>query len=113
MRSSYINAAILNAQYSNVKVAMHGAVVVHRGKIVGNGYNKYKIDDPSHGNRYSIHAEVDAINNALRKISYENLTKCILIVVRVNKSGEINGSYPCQCCRNTIIQRGLKSCFYS
>ena len=82
MRRTFIDEAILTAEKSNLKVANHGAVVVYRGKIVGRGYNKYCVENKNKVNRWSVHAEVDAINNALRKISPDDLRKSSLIVVR-------------------------------
>ena len=87
MRRTFIDEAILTAEKSNLKVANHGAVVVYRGKIVGRGYNKYCVENKNKVNRWSVHAEVDAINNALRKISPDDLRKSSLIVVRKLKEG--------------------------
>lgn len=86
MRQTFINEAILSAEKSTLKSANHGAVVVYRGKIVGRGYNKYCVENVNKVNRWSVHAEVDAINNALRKISQEDLRKSTLIVVRKMKN---------------------------
>ena len=89
MRRDFIEEALLNAEKSTLKVANHGAIVVFRGKIVGHGYNKYCVKNEKI-NKWSIHAEVDAINNALRKISLENLRKSTLIVVRRMKENKSN-----------------------
>ena len=97
MRRDFIEEALLNAEKSTLKVANHGAIVVFRGKIVGHGYNKYCVKNEKI-NKWSIHAEVDAINNALRKISLENLRKSTLIVVRrmkENKSNVNGDNYEC------------------
>lgn len=90
MRQTFINEAILSAEKSTLKSANHGAVVVYRGKIVGRGYNKYCVENVNKVNRWSVHAEVDAINNALRKISQEDLRKSTLIVVRKMKNLDPN-----------------------
>lgn len=127
MRQTYIDEAILSAEKSILKVANHGAVVIYRGKIVGRGYNKYCVENINKVNRWSVHAEVDAINNALRKISYEDLRKSTLIVVRKLKENseykenknenilceEIGLSAPCRHCTNFILKHGIKRCYYS
>ena len=131
MRRTFIDEAILTAEKSNLKVANHGAVVVYRGKIVGRGYNKYCVENKNKVNRWSVHAEVDAINNALRKISPDDLRKSSLIVVRKLKEGsqihnkqtltksenlvceEIGYSAPCKHCANFILRNGLRTCYYS
>ena len=87
MKNFYINEAILSAEKSNMKVSNHGAIIIYRGKIVGRGYNKYISE--KNKNNWSIHAEVDAINNALRKISHDDLRKSTLIVVRKLKDNSI------------------------
>lgn len=131
MRRTFIDEAILTAEKSNLKVANHGAVVVYRGKIVGHGYNKYCVENKNKVNRWSVHAEVDAINNALRKISRDDLRKSTLIVVRKLKEGskihnqqtltkseslvceEIGYSAPCKHCANFILRNGIRTCYYS
>ena len=131
MRRTFIDEAILTAEKSNLKVANHGAVVVYRGKIVGRGYNKYCVENKNKVNRWSVHAEVDAINNALRKISHDDLRKSSLIVVRKLKEGskihnketltkssnlvceEVGYSEPCKHCANFILKNRLKACYYS
>ena len=132
MRREFIEEAILSAEKSTLKVANHGAVVVYRGKIVGRGYNKYCVENVNKPNRWSVHAEVDAINNALRKISQENLRKSTLIVVRKLKENsefkensqtlsksqniiceEVGYSAPCKHCANFIKKNGIRTCFFS
>lgn len=118
MRNNFIEEAIMYAEMSKLKVANHGAIVIFRGKIVGRGYNKYCVENVNKINRWSIHAEVDAINNALRKISRDDLRKSTLIVVRKLKDNtqidkEITFSAPCKDCANFIIKNGLKRCYYS
>ena len=132
MRRTFIEEAIMYAEKSEIWAQHHGAVVIYRGKIVGRGYNKYSVENVNNVNRYSVHAEVDAINNALRKISSEDLKKSTLIVVRKLKSSskmienshtvsksnnnicqEVGLSAPCTHCANYIRKNGIKTCFYS
>jgi len=113
MKQYLINEAVLLAEKSLLKCSNHGAVVVYRGKIIGRGFNKYCTENVNKPNRWTVHAEVDAINNALRKISKENLKQSILIVVRIMKEGDIGLSAPCQCCKNFIEKCGLKCTYYS
>ena len=126
MRRTFIDEAIISAEKSPLKVATHGAVVVFRGKIVGRGHNKYCQPHVNKINTWSVHAEVDAINNALRKISPEDLRKSDLIVVRKLKKNaeysedyispiceEIGFSAPCKHCSNFILRSGIRRCYYS
>tara|TARA_B110000037_G_C16799784_1_gene375019 strand:+ start:92 stop:433 length:342 start_codon:yes stop_codon:yes gene_type:complete len=113
MRRAFIEEAILNAEKSTLNGSNHGAIIVYRGKIIGHGYNKETVLNLNRVNKWSIHAEVDAINNALRKISKENLKQSTLIVVRVMKTGDISLSAPCRCCSEFIKKCGIKNVYYS
>ena len=116
-KTYYINEASKSAQnslhpLSGVPFA-HGAVIVYRGKIIGRGFNKMCVPCVNRVNQFSIHAEVDAIQDALRKVHKNDLKKSTLIVVRVNTCGETLNSYPCINCRNYISQLGVKTVYYS
>jgi tRNA(Arg) A34 adenosine deaminase TadA len=112
MKKQFIEEAVLNAQKSLLYKANHGAVVIHRGKIVGQGHNKMCIEHKNKVNRWSVHAEVDAIHDALRKISREDLKKSTLLVVRL-KEGGLSLSAPCCDCSNYIQRCGINRCYYS
>jgi tRNA(Arg) A34 adenosine deaminase TadA len=89
----------------------HGSIVVYRGKIIGKGYNTY-INSNCY-DKVSLHAEVSAINDALKKISAEELKKCELIVIRVNSTGECLNSKPCCNCAKYINKFCIKRVFHS
>ena len=121
MRREFIEEAYELAERSPLKISNHGAVVLYRGKIVGRGYNKQCIENINKVNRFSVHAEVDAINNALRKISFDDLKKSTLIVVRKMKKVEetqhpfdgMGLSAPCPCCTRFINRCQIKKIYYS
>lgn len=87
----------------------HGAVVIHRGKIVGRGYNTY-IDS---NYKRSIHAEEKAISESLKRLSESDLKKCELIIIRINNQGEYLDSKPCANCSKLIQRYSIKKVFYS
>jgi deoxycytidylate deaminase len=91
----------------------HGAVLVYRGKIIGRGYNTYINDNYDCKKKISLHAEVSAINDALRKINYEDLKKCELIILRVNNTGTHVNSKPCCNCQRYINNFLIKKVYYS
>ena len=121
MRRYFIEEARELANRSPLKISNHGAVVIYRGKIVGRGFNKQCVENINKINRFSVHAEVDAINNALRKISLDNLKKSTLIVVRKIKRvdntdiffGDMGLSAPCPCCTKFINRCQIKKIYYS
>jgi tRNA(Arg) A34 adenosine deaminase TadA len=89
----------------------HGAVLIYRGRIVGKGYNTYI--NSSYNEKNSIHAEISAIKNGLKKISTEELKKCELVIIRVNRLGECLNSKPCHNCENFIKKFNIKKVFHS
>lgn len=113
MRRFFIEEAILNANKSRLHRSNHGAIIIYRGKIIGRGFNKICVENINNINRFSVHAEVDAIQNALRKISFTQLKYCTLVVVRVEKEGNTLNSKPCKYCTNFIKKCQISQCFYS
>ena len=95
-------AAITNLQEKYMKEALRqarkayalgevpiGCVIVHKGKIIGRGYNRRNTDK----NTLS-HAEITAIRKASRVIGDWRLEECTLYVTLE----------PCQMCAGAIIQ---------
>jgi pyrimidine deaminase RibD-like protein len=89
----------------------HGSVVVYRGKIIGKGFNKYI--NSNYCDKVSLHAEVSAINDALKRVSAEELKKCELIVIRINNEGFCLNSKPCCNCEKYINKFSIKKVFHS
>ncbi len=95
------------------------AGIVYRGHLIATGVNSYKTHPLMLGwgkNSDSIylHAEIDAIKNALRLVTQAQLTKCDIYIVRVKrpdngKNGWVEGlAKPCPGCRRAIESFGLK-----
>lgn len=91
----------------------HGAVIIHRGKILSSGYNYYHEHGVNSNYKESVHAEVSAINNALKKIHVNELKKCELIIIRVNRHGKHLNSKPCCHCEKFINRFNIKRVFHS
>ncbi len=89
----------------------HGAVVIYRGKIIGRGYNTYINSNCC--DKVSLHAEVRAINDALKRVSSDELKKCNLIVIRINSEGLSLNSKPCSNCSRYINKFCIKKVFHS
>lgn len=89
----------------------HGAVLIYRGRIIGKGHNTY--NNSSYNEKSSLHAEVSAIKDGLKKISQVELNKCELVIIRVNKLGECLNSKPCCNCEKFINKHNIKKVFYS
>lgn len=95
--------------------SLHHATIVKRNKVLASAMNR--IGSRSMGCGYSdqtIHAE-RAVVKRLGDIS--QLRGATLIVVRLNKHGELRGSEPCRDCRlfleKCMREYGLRKVIYS
>ena len=112
IRRLLIDEAEISALKSDMNIN-HGAVLNHRGKIISTGYNYYHEYKFNSNYRESVHAEVSAINNALKKIHVSELKKCELVIIRVNRQGEHLNSKPCCHCEKFINKFNIKKVFHS
>ncbi len=99
------------------------AGIVHKRHLISTGVNSYKthplMQSPGyHREQIYMHAEVDAIRNALRLINQEQLTKSSIYIVRVKKAGVSNGyqyglAKPCKGCARMIASFGIERVWWS
>jgi tRNA(Arg) A34 adenosine deaminase TadA len=75
-----------------------GAVIVHKGKIVGKGWNQV-----TSGNDPTAHAEVVAIRNACRRLKTFHLEDCELYT----------SCEPCPMCLSAMYWARLKKVYYA
>lgn len=94
---------------------LHYAKIMKRNKVLASSRNS--IGSRSRGCGYSdrtIHAE-RAVVKRLGDLS--QLDGCVLIVIRVNKQGELRGSEPCHECQKFLEkcmrEYGLRKVVYS
>lgn len=103
----YLDIAAKIANHSPM-IQKHGAVVVHKNKIIASGYNYYMA-------HFSIHAEIAAIS-AIKGKYKKHLSECELYVVRIAPARFNNAlkySKPCCNCQHTILKNNIKKAFYS
>ena len=74
-----------------------GAIVVHEGRVIGEGYNKVITN-----NSVSSHAEILAINNASQAIQNYRLKNCAIYVTLE----------PCHMCIKAIVDARLDSLYF-
>lgn len=99
------------------------AGIVFKRHLVATGVNSYKThpmmwEFGKNKDSLFLHAEVDAIKNALRLISVDQLSKSDLYIVRVKRvDGErewISGlAKPCRGCQRAIETFNLKNVHYT
>ena len=102
----FIEQAMLIAGKSNQN-HQHGAIIVHRNKIIASGYNKI---DPLNF-KASTHAEVAAINE-MKKIRNCPVDQVKMYVIRLGSCGTKN-SKPCINCERSIIESGIRRVYFS
>jgi len=118
-KQTLTDLAIANIGIRNrIKLA---AGVVYKNRLVAVGVNSYK----SHPlmSKYGknpeaiyLHAEVDAIKNALRVLSLQELEKSDILVVRVRKDGHDYKTClakPCDGCARAIQAFNLRNLYYT
>jgi deoxycytidylate deaminase len=106
----FLDKAAEIAKYSTMQ-QKHGAVVVHKNKIVGCGFN-YMVDHLNDNN--SIHAEVAAISQVFKNKMI--LEECDIYVVRIGPAIYNNClklSKPCEKCAKFIRKYNLRCAYYS
>jgi len=100
------------------------AGIVYRKHLIATGVNQPKTHPLMLGDGYREdqrfrHAEVDAIQSALRLITAEQLKRCELHIVRVKRPCTASKRWvyglakPCAGCTNIIENYGIKKVFWT
>lgn len=103
---------------SNAKIA---AAIVYRGDIISIGINRLKTDPmqarfAKNEHAIYLHAEIDAIKKALKRLSSAEMKKSELYIVRRKRiNGEQSSALakPCCGCQRAIETYGIQSVIYS
>lgn len=97
------------------------AGVVYKNRLVAVGKNSYKSHPlmskfGKNPEAIYLHAEVDAIKNALRVLSLQELEKSDILVVRVRREGhdfQTCLAKPCEGCMRAITTFNLRNLYYT
>lgn len=108
-----INSSKFNSIIETLKKTSETSLMLHRhacalvlgGKIVSIGINTYERD--------TKHAEMNAIRDFFLRNTKGKINRCILIVIRLGRNGEVHPSKPCSSCVNMIKRYNIKRVFYS
>lgn len=95
----------------------HGAAVIKRNAVLGVGCNRMKTHPMQarfgkNGDAIFLHAEINAIKNALKTYRVSDLTGSTLIVLRRTTTG-FGMSKPCVGCTRAVIEFDFKTVIYS
>lgn len=114
-QSYYFNFASNIALNSNM-FQKHGAIIIYKKNILSSGFNSYSNYIKCN---FSIHAEINAINNFIKKYDKYLLEKCELYVVRISHSNDnknntfLKYSKPCINCQKIINKFNIPKIYYS
>lgn len=108
MKPRFFEVARTLCKHSNHPAYKHGAVIVHKNRIISSGFNRLKTSPRSTHAFQQIHAEMDAIFK-----SRVDLKKCTMYITRETKDGRLAESRPCPACMEVIRASGIKKVFYS
>lgn len=100
------------------------AAIVRRGEIISIGVNKDKSHPfqkryAKHHEAIYVHAEIDAIYSALRRVRPEELKRCSLLISRVKCSSKspsilVPGlAKPCPGCARASLAFGIDEVYYT
>lgn len=100
----------------------HAAAIIYRHRIVSLGTNHMKTHPfqtkyQRRPDSIYLHAEVSAIKRATHYLSERELTRSVLISVRVKYDNALNPQWgmskPCEGCQRAIAEFGIRSVWYS
>lgn len=112
------NPGIRNRQFK------FGAGIVYRGNLIATGVNSYKTHPlmaqwGQNEDSICLHAEIDAIKNALRLITPSQLARCDMYIARVKRPSTTSQDWvhgmakPCVGCMRALINFGLEKVYYT
>ncbi|MEK9894879.1 MAG: deaminase [Burkholderiaceae bacterium] len=100
------------------------AGVVYKNSLIATGTNSYKthpmmLEWRKNEHAVFIHAEIDAIKNALKLVSVEDLKKCSMYIVRVKRPSQYSDDWihglakPCAGCARALAAFNFKEVKYT
>lgn len=108
-----LKLAIDEAMRSEHTTHRHGAVVYKSKHIIQSGRNQYcapkRIKHFNSNKIWSVHAEMNALAGLPRRIT----KNADIVIVRVNKNGDIVNSKPCEICMGLIKSAQIRRVLYS
>ncbi len=113
IRIGILNLCLKELKKSNNPNYKIGAVIFKGSRIISSGFNKFRSSSiPLKYRKYedSLHAEQSALLNA---DNWKLLKNSSILVIRLNKSGNLSMSFPCQYCYNSLEYVGIKWIYFS
>lgn len=94
------------------------AIISKRKKVLATGLNSRKTHPmmqrfTNNYLRVCLHAEMAAINNALKTYSEEELQGANIFIARVTKNGQRAIAKPCPICQNALDTFGITGVYWT
>lgn len=95
----------------------HAAALYIGNTLVSIGVNRLKTHPlqarfGTNGDSIFLHAEIDAIKNALKRVEVVDLQKAILYIAK-SKKGKAHLSKPCLGCQRAIVHFGITNIYWT
>lgn len=116
--NSYLLQAISAAKSNPTDLNRMAAIIVKRNRLLGIGWNSRKTHplqyafSKSHL-KISLHAEIDAIIDALRTHEEKDLNGASIFVARVLRNGSRAIAKPCPICQRALKAYGIRGIYYT
>lgn len=96
----------------------HCAAVVYKNRVISLGRNQLKTHPlmrsfQSTSYKIYLHAEIDAIQKAIRMHDESFLRDCEMYVLRITRGGNIGYSKPCVGCQRAITNYGFRKVVFT
>lgn len=98
---------LIAADIVPVRRFRHAAAIVVKREIVGLGVNQLKshplqMKFSRNADSIFLHAEIDALRNALYRVTAADIEKATLYVLRLDSRGQRGNSAPCAGCAKMV-----------
>ena len=109
-----------------VGAARIAAAIVYKNDVISFGVNRYKTHPfqkkfGRNSDSIYLHAETDAIHNALRRVDVDVLQRSTMYIARMKKRKTTDGNFewvtgnvcPCEGCQRAIAEFGISRVFFT
>jgi tRNA(Arg) A34 adenosine deaminase TadA len=113
-----LNKAIKLAKENPTDLNKMAAIIYKRKLVMGKGMNSRKSHPlmrrfSNHDLKICIHAEIDAIRDALRVYHAAELEGAEMAVARIMKNGSTGTAKPCRACQAALATFGISAVFWT
>ena len=117
-QKTILDKTVEYAKGNSTQLPQMAATIVIKNEIVSVGFNQKRTHPfqklmSGDENKIHIHAEMDALNKALKVIKREDLKKATMFVARVLKNGCKAKAKPCMYCAKALERFNLSAVYWT